>query len=789
MRTLPRRFELALLATLALASGACSPLARVDADSAGAALMRNLLSVGRVEASVPAGAAFEPAVRAAARLSRERDGYRVQVVSPGHGVDPGAARIVVGTRADTDVLELLGRMEVSAGIEDGRAWFAWREQAFRGGEDILIATFEDPRRPGLPVTVFAGNDINIVARALGELRPGWKPWMRVWRAGELVLDGPLSIEGKALAARMDRPLAQHVAPGINWVAHESHEQRVRVQTQDTLPAETAEAYVELAARARERTRAWCAPEAELPGIAFSLYALAEDYEHQNGSASLARVEPHTRRVHALCAPRIPSDGGAAAAQVSALALLGDPVEAWIEEGAAIDAAGVWWGQSLERWLAWLTLGDLIPPIAELIDARAGERLSPHLVGPLRAALFRHVLETQGASALRQMWRGTLRLEPSPELEAAFRARLARSAEHFSAEFQQRRAERHTPLALSGPRMQWRGLGVERPSGESERGLGSRGADRGFAIAADLGVDAVALTCFLVDQEDPPARGVSARCLGMREGELELFGGLVAARARKLSTLVEPNLLAAPAGTLSGAWLRTSDDDWQRFFDGYDRALVHCALTAELADADMLSIGTGLGNVTRFLVEGRRGKAEDLEAKRKGWSRVIARSRAAFSGQLCYAATTLDEAQKVGFWSELDAIGLVLSTDLLFGENSLLPDARDELSGRIKQHAQGMAELAQREQRPWFFTQTGFAAKSGAPWLARVGPGSSAPDLVAIQLEVLGAALGTLDPSLRPRGMFLWRWSSDPDDRGVNERDGVLWSPMARETLRKLYHFL
>jgi hypothetical protein len=433
----------------------------------------------------------------------------------------------------------------------------------------------------------------------------------------------------------------------------------------------------------------------------------------------------------------------------------------------------------------------------LIDARASDRLSPHLVAPLRAALFRFVLDTQGASNARQMWRGTLRLEPTAALEQAFRARLADSAKSFAAEFVRRREQRRAaPAPNTAPnaapnaaRMSWRGLGVERPSKESEQGLSSRATERGFAIAADLGVDAVALTCFLVDEQDPPARGVSAHGFGVREGDLELFGGLATARARQLTTLVEPNLLAAPAGTLSGAWLRTSAKDWQRFFDGYERALVHCALLAELADADMLSIGTGLGNVTRFLVEGRRGKEEDLDAKRAGWSGVIARSRAAFSGRVCYAAGSLDEAQKVGFWSELDAIGLVLATDLSFGGNALLPDARAELAARIQLHAHGMAELARREQRPWFFTQTGFAARSGAPWLARFGPGSSAPDLVAIQLEVLGAALGTLEPAERPRGMFLWRWSSDPDDRGVNERDGVLWSPAARETLRKLYRFL
>ena len=785
-----RHLPLTLVATCsaALLAIACARTEPITEDSGGAALMRNLLRAGKVDIVVPHGSAEEPCALAAARLNlRSRtpasDDLLYRVISPEREGDPKAARIVVGTSETAPAFWLVERLGVHAREQvPGVKSFYWQDQDFSARDDALIATFEDPERPGLPLTLYYGNDLAIVARYIGDLRPGWKPWVRFFRGGELVLSAPLSTKGDIQAQRLDRPGTRRLALSAQFVDLPKNDLGLRGRASIDLAPEIVSGFLRLTNAARENVRAWAAPGARAPELVLFLYARPDELALVAGTDDVAMRNPVSGAVHALCAPLLPHDGGAAAARASAEALLGTAVEPWIADGAAVAASNWWWNGALDRWIAWLATSGERPSIEALVDPRACERLSPHCLVPLRAALFRCVREDRGDAFMRQLWRGTDRLLIDAELEKQFDAWLGRLATPYRLPLEARRHERRALFAHAP----WlKGAGIEEPVPAHAGGFASERFEVGLGAVRALGANTVALASHLAAEQDLPAQpGLgSERSFGPVGGDLRLVCALQMAERRGLRTMLQADLTSAPGGTWSGSWSRTTREGWSEYFDDYARFATHYGLLAELAECDLLSVGSDIVQTTRATAQGRRARAEESAWRSAGWSQVIRAARGAFSGALTYGAGSLDEASHITFWSELDAVGLVLFEPVDTRGLSLL-QARAALAGRIAHDLDFLGEVALREQKPALLVQVGFTGGVPAAWLARSGPGSTDADLEALQLDVLGDAVAASQAKVR--GMFLWRFSTDPADRGINARDYVLQGVRVHEAVARVF---
>jgi hypothetical protein len=760
MKPIPGLLPAAALLGLA----ACGSRARVDADSGGAALMRNLLRAGTVELALPAGPVYEPARRAARLRTRERDGY----VLTATGGDARLSRVVLGSQQDPRARALVERMGVRTGVRNGQAWFSIAELEFAAPDDALLACFEDPERPGLPLTLYYANDDEHAARlAAHELGAGWKPSLRAWGAGRELLRGPLALGGRVDPARLAR------SPGLDSEPLAPRTDGIGGSVQKGAdPGRLAELLDELA-RARAALRAWAAPASALPHIELVAYARAEDYTRVAGSAGAAALDPLARAVHACLAPGLPSAGAAEAARATGRALLGECACAWLEDGAALDAAGRWWGEPLESWLAWIAARGLVLPLERVVDPRADEEVSPHLLLPLRAALFRVLRETRGDEELRALWSGAHAFAPDVALGLAFEKSLAARAAAAPAGLASVRGAGFPALAPDG-RQAWRGVEGE-PTLAGE-GWASEAGERSVALAQELGANAFGLRISLVAHPDPLALPdpFHPRRMGTREGDLQVWAALAAARARGMASFVDLDVLASPSGVEDGVWLRVRPDQWSRFFAARGAALVHAGLLAQLGRADALSIGCELSAVTRDQVEGRTGKQADLDAKRAGWTEMVARARRAYSGALVYVASPVD-LPLVLFWRDLDAVGYRLDLQPAPGAG-YTPVERQDFTQHVRGALEQVAAVASAQHKPWFLARTGFEPAPAAPGLR-------------LQLEALGSALLTLPPESRPAASFLWRWPSDPGEQPLDPRDELLPREATLETLRRLWRVL
>ncbi len=766
--------------------GACSRL-QPAGEGGGAALMRNLLRAKVVEIVVRPGPAVAACSRAAERIARERR-VECRVLSLAQRGDPRAARIVVGGPEDELAASLLARLGLKIGGTGGRPSFAWRRDTYAGASDALFAVLEDPERPGLPLTLLYGNDDAALARYAASLEPGWKPWIRIYRTFDLALEAPLWEDGALVESRVVDAAAARTAALAGFEDLPARKDLVSVRASREIDPAIRGDYLEAIALARQATVQWAGVKRAKRPLALFLHARPESFALCAGGASLAAWRPLPGEVHALLARGVPHDAGIAVARALAEDLLGPPASPWIGDGAALHAARRWWGRDLDEWIGWLRAGGLAPSAAALVDPQAVEASSPHLILPLRAALFRFLLESRGEVFVRELWAGRSALSLDTELEKSFGAWLDDLAARRRVEIEARHAARRGAL-LDPPFLA--GVGIEEPGSASDHGFGSAAFEESLREARAIGAGAVALTCYFSGERDPAAVPdiTPERALAPFEGDLRVFCGLCQARASGMRALLQMHLLTGPAGSLAGLGPQAGEAGWQRFFDGYARFAVHAALLCELADAEGLALGGGMTESTSKSANGRRSVPGESGWRREGWSKVVRAARGAFSGSLTWGADCLLEARELSFWDDLDVVGCDLEEEIderaLHGEG----DPGLQLETRIGNQLSALSKIAQEHGKPLILTRAGFKAGAPRPSAPRGSGATGEVGLQAMQFEVLAKALRRARDGGSLHGAILWRWSSDPSDPGLNGHDRLLRPGPAREAAARAFQGL
>lgn len=721
------------------------------AQGGAAALARNLALARTVEIHVDEEAAAEPLRRLAA-LERARSGrdVRVLVQTPG---DPDAARIVIGTPRSGVAATLAAR----AGIEmQGGGGFRVADLDHEAPEDAARATFADPDRPGLPVTLWLGNDLARLVPQIEDAIPRATPSFATWRGGDLVLRGNLRPAGGLVQRDLDRVgLARLALRGPVDASTESD--GFKLEIAPGIEAVVAARILRELEAARARAAAWTGAPA--PRVAVRLLSAVEDLRLGGESDSLGRWNRARPAADMLVLAGV-TDGGAAATRAGLRAVLGPAVVAWIEDGASVSAARSWWGRDLDRWLARLAIAGALPRAAVLVDPRSDAQISAHVLVPARAALFDHLRATRGDEYVRSLWCGTRAFEADEDLEESFAAALRARTEPHREEVARRGEQRRRSVLGAAPVA---GVAFAESAMDPRIGYGSIRAHVALRSARTRGARSVALDAVFRDAGIGDPWG-APRALAPECGDVALFATAFAARHLGMRVALYPSVLASDAGSYSGAWTRNEEGDWAAYFAHHARAVEHAALLASLCSVDWLSVGSSLRAVSSASSEERRSRPEEAAWKHEGWRRVIGAARGAFSGGLTYGAGDVAEAEKIAFWGDLDAVGMDL--DPRAEPGAAFP--RLEIEHSLRLALEGLDRVARRFERPAVLTRVTFAPE------LRDGP-AIAGDWGATQIDALSSALqsATSVDGLDLRAVWLARVGTDPADRGCNPHDPVL----------------
>jgi hypothetical protein len=273
-------------------------------------------------------------------------------------------------------------------------------------------------------------------------------------------------------------------------------------------------------------------------------------------------------------------------------------------------------------------------------------------------------------------------------------------------------------------------------------FGSETAKASIAGAKALGARAISVIPFL--WQPTPVSPNPTRRADMPDAELRV--AIRNAHQLDLRVLVKPQVFVPESW--AGAIAMTTEDDWQRWFANYRNELSRIARIAAEEKADALVIGTELSATEH----------------RPEWNALIDAAREIFRGRLLYMAHNIEDAEKVPFWRQLDAIGVTLYPQL--GPD----DDRTGRHARMRAVADRLEALAIRSGKPVIVGEIGLRSTIGAaarPWEStEERPGL--PD-AALQAEVIADWLGELDrPSIE--GIMIWEWLTDPDAGGLNDTD-------------------
>lgn len=290
---------------------------------------------------------------------------------------------------------------------------------------------------------------------------------------------------------------------------------------------------------------------------------------------------------------------------------------------------------------------------------------------------------------------------------------------------------------------------------SQHPFGSASAAKSLALAKEAGATAIAIVPFLW-QPSP----VSANIVrGSDMDDHQLRAAIRAARKLGLTSIIKPHVWVD--GSWAGAVAAISEKDWHAWFARYTAEIGRIARIAAEEQADVLCIGTELAKTT----------------VRPEWESVIRTARAAFTGEITYAAHNVEEAEAVPFWNRLDTISITLYPSL---------GADDDAAYRIavmRSTAERLDVLANRTGKRIIVGEIGIRSAQGAaakPWeSAEERDAATKPSL---QAAVIADWLKVLDrPSVR--GVLVWRWFTDPDAGGVADTDFTVQGKPAEAVLR------
>ncbi|HKH44311.1 MAG TPA: hypothetical protein VKM72_06590 [Thermoanaerobaculia bacterium] len=473
-------------------------------------------------------------------------------------------------------------------------------------------------------------------------------------------------------------------------------------------------------------------------------------EERSGSDAPFTLLPDRREVAHLIAP----DGTITDASGDAFLLLhlawGPPPSGPLAAAVARFGAGDFHGQPLPVYAARVireeepyTLREILRLVPSL-DKNEGQ-LSPLVCDALGGAWVEHLRARRGPGVLRRLW--TAQAE-----EKAIAAALGTSWESLEKDWRTWLESRPAPpRAAPIPNLAGFLRGISFSHEVRREGYGSDAAAAQLARIRALGANAVSIVPYgFTRAPDEPI----VRYLGTDESEDRILRTMEQARRQGLKTVLKPQLWAPRRFTGDIVFERPADFD--RWWAGYRRWMLHHARVAALGRADVLVIGTELGGVTRH---------------RDAWRGLIRDVRRIYPGPLTYAANWAGDFETMPFWGDLDLLGLNMYYPLAGpGE---MPRAD---SPRVRELRTKLAAMARRYGKPVLFTEVGYAASAAAaaePWKEDHGPLD--PAMQARCYEVVFEAFSR-EPWLA--GLFWWKWPS----HGQGSADDPSFSPLGKPAL-------
>lgn len=601
------------------------------------------------------------------------------------------------------------------------AAFTFDGRTYAGKDDAIFLV-----EPGKPSEIFV---LGVSDRAAIELVARRVFWRDAEPADYEVVSGELSKEGRFISA--DGRLAIDRASDRDRIA--AKEAFLRALLREKRGVVEWE-FRESEAAAVSKWEKTAARFAGKRPFSVRLFPDAATKGLYTGSTRPADLAAEAGRVHVdidVSAPTEPD----LVSPVLAAAALAAAEPALLEHRTLLLAAGArrfgrWWGRDVKSFAAFAAAAGAEPALDEVIHA--SEDVSPVLAVGSAAAWLDAGARLEGEKALDQALGSA---------EGGLRERLSRWRTAALRQSVKPPVRRVLPAGFL------RGVSYAMTNSIEGAYVAPQSLET-LKRLREVGANSISVIPYAFAREAASEQVLFVHRSPQGETDEGTLRAVVDARTLGMTAMVKPQIWVG-GGTFVGDLAMKDERSWQAWFASYRRFIVHHAIVAEAAGADLFCAGTELAST---------------EGHGKEWREVFAAVRLATGAPLLYAANWAANAPRATFWDALDAIGVDFYDPLAKTEKA----SDTALEQGVRLAARPVAELSGRTGKPVVFTEAGYPPVRGA-WIAPHDEDSGRPPAGEDAARAIAAVYRALAKESWWKGVYWWKAFSDGKPLRAGER--------------------
>ena len=494
--------------------------------------------------------------------------------------------------------------------------------------------------------------------------------------------------------------------------------------------------------------------AEIAKITYHIYKSSEEKGLMTGNTNQAHFDSVTNSVHTIINEEYDNNFIEKENALLVYRLLGASKTKALQMGLPVHFTKQWQREGYAYWSARLFESGNTPSLGELLNNQSLQIESPLITDCTSASLVGFLLERWGKDLFLKRyasWKPTVK--ELHEMEADWKQYLLKNT---NANVKKERPSPYLPY-LKGFNFAHEGYSIY-------NGYGGRKATEALEKMKSLGSNAMAIVpySYIRDKNKPTPFRFSDNA-GSENDEGVVHSTFVANKLG-MTTVLKPQIFAG--NSWPGDVEMQNKKDWESFFKYYHKWIRHYALLAEIHQMDVLCVGVEFAKATL-------GHEEE-------WREIISSLRGMYQGKMTYAANWGEEFEKVGFWDELDFIGLDCYYPLSKNDKA----DKAELKSNFENVKKRIEKVYTKFKKPIVFTEIGFRSID-VPWKNPHADGDDSFNAVSQQLcyEVVFEGIEN-EPWCG--GILWWKFPSYLEYRSIENSAFTPNNKKAEETVKKWF---
>ena len=493
---------------------------------------------------------------------------------------------------------------------------------------------------------------------------------------------------------------------------------------------------------------------EIPKITYNIYKSSEEKGLMTGNSDQAHFDTITNSVHTVINEAYTDNFIEKENALLTHNLLGISKTKALEKGLPIYFTKQWQMEGYAYWSARLFESGNIPSLGELLNNASLKIESPLIADDMSATLVGFLLEHWGKKTFLQRYANWMPSEKDiAELDTGWQKYLADNLRKYP---KKERSSTKLPY-LKGFNFAHEGYSIY-------NGYGGRKATEALEKMKGLGSNAMAIVpySFIRDKNQPIPFRFSDNAGS--ENDASIVHSTFQAEKLGMITLLKPQVFAG--NSWPGDVEMLKEKDWDAFFNYYRKWIRHYAFLAEIHQMDALCVGVEFTKATL--------------SHEEDWRKIFRSLRGLYQGKLTYAANWGAEFEKVGFWDELDFIGLNCYYPLSKNDT---PD-KAEMIANFDSIKTKIKKVYAKFKKPIVFTEIGFRSIN-APWKNPHAEGDDSFNTADQKLCYEVVFEGIADEPWCG-GILWWKFPSYLEYRGIENSAFTPNNKPAEETVKEWF---